>query len=67
MPRNLILDRIFDGDDLVLVRLDLVHRGVKRVLLPLPVGPVTSTMPKVRNISAGISADRLRRSPRLRG
>ena len=30
MPLNLVFNRIFDGDDLVFVGLDLVHRGVQR-------------------------------------
>jgi len=42
---ELILDGIFDGDDLVFVGLDLVDGGVERVVLPEPVGPVTKTMP----------------------
>ena len=30
MPLNLVFDRIFDGDDLVFVGLDLAQRGVER-------------------------------------
>ena len=43
---NLVLDRIFDGDDLVFVGLDFVDaRRTAWWSCRCPVGPVTSTMP----------------------
>ena len=46
MPAQLVLDRVLDGDDLVLLGLDLGQRRRRASWsCPSPVGPVTSTMP----------------------
>jgi hypothetical protein len=42
---QLVLDRVLDGDDLVVPVVDLGDRAYSVVVLPLPVGPVTSSMP----------------------
>jgi hypothetical protein len=42
---QLVFDRVFDGDDLVAAGVDLGERAYSVVVLPLPVGPVTSSMP----------------------
>jgi len=42
---KLVLDGIFDGDDFVFVGLISFTAAYRVVVLPEPVGPVTSTMP----------------------
>ena len=44
-PRQLIFDRVFDRDDLVLPVCVSEMAAYSVVVLPLPVGPVTSSMP----------------------
>ena len=43
--RQLIFDRVFDGDDLVAAVWVSEIAAYSVVVLPLPVGPVTSSMP----------------------